>query len=81
MKIFFTKKFLKQVKKRNDLISLIDVKIRLFRNNPLHPGLKTEKLEPKYKNLYSFRLNKQWRIIFEKDKKIFSFLILSKHYE
>jgi len=37
---------------------------RLFRQNPLHPSLNTEKLEPKNKQLWSFRVDKSYRILF-----------------
>ncbi len=47
---------------------------KLFRQNPLHPSLHVEKLEPKNKQLWSFRIDKKYRILFRfisKDKVIF----------
>ena len=36
----------------------------LFINNLFHPSLHTEKLEPKKRNMWSFRVDKQFRVIF-----------------
>lgn len=35
-----------------------------FEQNPRHPSLHTEKLEPKYLNIYSFRIDRKWRAVF-----------------
>lgn len=37
---------------------------KLFRQNPFHPSLQTEKLKPKEKEYWSFRIDKDYRIIF-----------------
>jgi Txe/YoeB family toxin of Txe-Axe toxin-antitoxin module len=36
----------------------------LFENDHRHPSLHTEKLRPTHLNIYSFRLNRQWRVVF-----------------
>ena len=36
----------------------------LFRQNPFHTSLHTEKLEPKGKQVWSFRIDKKYRIFF-----------------
>jgi len=38
---------------------------QLFRKNIFHPSLHTEKLEPKGKQIWSFRINKKYRIFFK----------------
>ena len=38
--------------------------LRLFRDNPNHPSLNTEKLSPKLAGLYSFRIDRKYRVIF-----------------
>lgn len=38
---------------------------RLFRNNPFHPSLHTEKLEPRGKQLWSFRIDQSYRVLFK----------------
>jgi len=37
---------------------------KIFRQNPFHPSLHTEKLEPKGKQVWSFRIDKRYRIFF-----------------
>jgi Txe/YoeB family toxin of Txe-Axe toxin-antitoxin module len=37
---------------------------RLFENNPSHPSLDTELLEPKHRLIYSFRIDKKYRVLF-----------------
>ena len=37
---------------------------RLFRQNPFHPLLETEKLKPKEKEYWSFRIDRHYRILF-----------------
>lgn len=47
---------------------------KLFRSNPFHPSLHTEKLSPKSREVWSFRIDKNYRIIFrflDKDKILF----------
>ncbi|MBL7078618.1 type II toxin-antitoxin system YoeB family toxin [Candidatus Shapirobacteria bacterium] len=37
---------------------------KLFEENQRHPSLHTEKLRPHQLGLYSFRITRQWRVIF-----------------
>lgn len=46
----------------------------IFRENPFHPSLHTEKLFPKSREIWSFRVDRKYRIIFKflvKDKVLF----------
>lgn len=36
----------------------------LFRDNPFYPSLHTEKLEPKGREIWSFRVDKKYRVFF-----------------
>jgi len=36
----------------------------LFENDPLHPSLRTELLEPKHRLIYSFRIDIKYRALF-----------------
>jgi len=64
----------KQIQKR------ADKQIMIFRNNPFHPSLHTEKLIPKSKEVWSFRIDKQYRIIFRfLDKGNVLFLNVGSH--
>ncbi len=75
MEIFKTRKFDREY----DQLSLhiqrkAEKQEKLFRNNPLHPSLHTEKLSPKWKDVWSFRIDDSYRIIFKflnKDKILF----------
>lgn len=65
MEIFLTKEFKenfscleKQIQKRGEK------QIMIFRNNPFYPSLHTEKLIPKSKEVWSFRIDKKYRIVF-----------------
>lgn len=37
---------------------------QLFLQNPTYPSLHTEKLAPKEKNIWSFRIDRKYRVIF-----------------
>ncbi len=37
---------------------------QLFFENIFHPSLHTEKLQPRHKNLWSFRVDRSYRVIF-----------------
>ena len=37
---------------------------QIFENNPSHPGLRLELLEPRHLHFFSFRVDKKYRAIF-----------------
>lgn len=53
---------------------------KLFRQNPFYPSLHTEKLKPKGKQNWSFRVDKVYRIVFRfvSENKIL-FLTIGRH--
>ncbi len=54
---------------------------KLFENNPSHPSLNTELLEPKHRLIYSFRIDKRYRALFiclPEDK--IEIIAVTKHY-
>lgn len=54
---------------------------RLFEENPLHPGLETELLEPKHLRIWSFRIDRKYRAIFVFHKKdIVEIIDINNHY-
>lgn len=65
MHILFTEEFKKQY---NGLPRLVqkraDKQQKLFRQNPFHPSLNTEKLVPKEKAIWSFRVDRKYRVAF-----------------
>ena len=55
-------------------------KIKIFNQNPYHPILNAEKLGPPFKNIWSFRIDRSYRVIFKfvKERKIL--LITCSHH-
>lgn len=65
MKIIETARFRKSLKKLSPSLKKTTQKqFALFLKNLFHPSLHTEKLVPKEKNLWSFRVNRNLRVIF-----------------
>ena len=65
-KIYYSSKFQKNFKKIPERIQKEMIKKeKLFRQNPLHPLLKTHRLKGKYEKFYSFSLTYSYRILFE----------------
>ena len=55
---------------------------KLFEQNPFHPSLETELLEPKYMRIWSFRLDKKYRAIFIfRDMDQIEILDVNNHYQ
>jgi len=78
MKIDFTVKFEKQyLGLPKQIKAKAEKQENLFRNNPFHPSLHTEKLAPRLKEIWSFRLDIKYRVLFrflEKDKVLFLYV-------
>lgn len=58
------RKDLEKILVKHSLARKFAKQINLFQNNPYHPSLRTEILEPKKLKLYSFRLDRKYRAIF-----------------
>ena len=57
-----------------------DKQIIIFKNNPFYPSLHTEKLAPKSKEIWSFRIDKKYRVAFEYiDPNTVLFLTIGTH--
>lgn len=54
---------------------------KLFESNPNHPSLHTECLEPKHLKLYSFRLDKKYRVVFIVKEGIAEVITITNHYK
>lgn len=65
LEVFVTEEFQKRY---GNLPTIIQRKAekqgKIFRQNPFHPSLRTEKLEPKGREVWSFRIDKKYRIFF-----------------
>jgi hypothetical protein len=60
----FKRAFKKRFQGKDELERKFQVKLEKFRNNPFDPSLKTHKLSGKFKDLWSFRIEYDQRIIF-----------------
>ena len=66
VKIQYHKKFVKEFQKLPNEIQEKGVLLEnIFCSNPYHPELKTKKLQGKLRLFYSFRITRDYRIIFE----------------
>lgn len=65
MEIILTREFEKCYEKLSSFIQKkAEKQTDLFLKNPFHPSLHTEKLNPKNKEVWSFRIDRQYRIFF-----------------
>jgi len=79
--LIFTEQFRRDIQRLRFFGKQIAKQINLFLSDKKHPSLRVKKLNPKEEYLYSFRINKQYRIIFTYQKKDIVLLYISKHYE
>lgn len=49
---------------RRRLTKKFEKQLQLFKNNPRHPSLKTERREPRSLKIYSFRIDRKYRVVF-----------------
>ncbi len=56
--------------------------LQLFKNNPFHPSLNTELLQPKQMGIWSFRVDRKARALFfwRNDQKSIEVINLTVHY-
>jgi Txe/YoeB family toxin of Txe-Axe toxin-antitoxin module len=72
---------LEEYLKKHRLLVKFQKQIELFKNNPFHPGLHTELLEPRYMKIWSFRIDKKFRAIFIfLDKSSIEIIDINNHY-
>lgn len=50
--------------KRHTLSKKFNKQLEKFKENPRHPSLHTEILAPKHLKIYSFRIDRKYRVIF-----------------
>lgn len=55
---------IKEYLKKHDLSKKWEKAKKLFENDPSHPSLNTELLEPRHRLIYSFRIDKRYRALF-----------------
>lgn len=65
IKIAYTNRFLKSVKNLPSLIQdKLASRLETLQKNSFHPSLHTKSLTGKLTGLYSFRVTRDWRVIF-----------------
>lgn len=65
LEVFITEEFKKRYRNLPRVVQQkAEKQERLFRQNPFYPSLNTEKLKPKQKEVWSFRIDKKYRIFF-----------------
>ncbi len=57
-------KYLEKYVQKKNLTRKFEKQIRFFVENPSHPSLNLELLEPRSAGYYSFRLDKKYRVVF-----------------
>jgi len=67
---------------KHSLENKFNKQIKLLAENPNHPSLRLELLEPKKYGVYSFRIDRKFRalFIFRLDKKAIEVLTITVHY-
>lgn len=74
---------LKRQLKKYSLEAKFKKQIKLLAQNPRHPSLNLELLEPKQHGIYSFRADRKFRAlaIFRPDKNSIEVIAITKHYQ
>lgn len=69
--------------KRHNLAKKFNKQIALLENNLSYPSLHVERLEPKARGIYSFRVDIKYRalFIFRDDLRAIEILAATKHYK
>ena len=68
--------------RKHNLQKKFQKQITLLKENPRHPSLNVELLEPKKHGVYSFRIDRKYRalFIFRPDKNALEIIAITVHY-
>lgn len=77
----FSKKLNKLARKKPQTIRRYFVKLKIFRENPREPSLKTHKLSGNMKDKYAFFVESDCRVIFSWNGDEVEFVLIGKHDE
>ena len=68
MEVYYTPNFKEDFSDLRDQIKKqAKKKIKIFKKDPYHPSLNTHKLKGELEGLYSFWVNKKYRVVFKRD--------------
>ena len=56
-------------------------RVKIFQENPFHPGLRAEKINPPQLNIWSFRIDRNYRILFRFVESNIALFILADHHK
>jgi len=80
MQVFYTRKFISLYQKLPDSLKRkAEKQEHIFKTNMFHPSLNTEKLMPKQNNIWSFRVDLTYRIVFHFEGDRIVFLYIGHH--
>ena len=80
MRIFYTRKFVSLYKNLPTSVKLkAERQEKIFKENIFYPSLNTEKLMPRKNNLWSFRVDRAYRIVFYFERDLATFLYIGHH--
>lgn len=65
---------------KHNLKKKFDKQVKLLEENPRHPSLNTERLEPKHLKIYSFRVDRKYRAIFIINSEEVEIVDINDHY-
>lgn len=82
MKVFPLKKRLLRYLAKHGIKQRFEKQKSLLEDNPFHPSLHTEILEPKHLHIYSFRVTRCYRAIFiYRGSSIIEIIDINDHYQ
>ena len=72
----------RKILEKHSLQKKFKKQIELFSQNPKHPSLHVELLEPKQHGIYSFRIDRKYRalFVFRPDRQAIEILAVTVHY-
>ena len=82
MKIIALHSEIEEYLKKRKLEKKFEKQKRFFEENPFHPSLETELLEPKRMRVWSFRVNRKYRAIFVfRERNTIEIIDVNDHYQ
>jgi plasmid maintenance system killer protein len=66
---------------RHQLNKKFDKQVEIFQQNSRHPSLHTELLEPKSEKVYSFRIDRKYRVLFFVTNSEAEIIEINDHYQ
>ncbi len=70
-----------QYLRKHNLEKKFNKQLLILQNNPRHPSLHTEILEPKSRKIYSFRVDVKYRAIFIVRNSAIEIIDINDHYQ